>query len=201
MKWIESKSENKSTINTNINHTPLLFFFPPRLLSSALCLHKHSLPGADILERRRLPPKPCLSWHFRRYTSCWKRLSHSQKHVAWNTSPQNGRLSCGICSTEDLPLSLGPLCVSEIFPATYWIVLLFYFLFLIFSFCVLDNSRVETSLRVLFFLWCFLEWYNPLSCLLWDFWNNWSSFPAFVCLSSSRGWDCVGQQLRLVSEL
>lgn len=65
------------------HHRLFCFFFScfsSLVLSSALRLHKHLLPGAEIVERS--PPTPFLSWHFTRCRSCWM-CSHRHKKHMW----------------------------------------------------------------------------------------------------------------------
>lgn len=166
--------ESKLTINTNINHILLFFFY------SLSFTRRYLLSKSDILWRRWSPPKLCCPDISRVIDhagntvtltkACRSKYITLKQEVIHHCGHEGGFYSRSEYYYVHILLCHQPECWQ------LWKTLFF------FSTCSTPQHR-----------------YNPFGCLLWDFWDNWSSFQSIVCLSSSRGWVFVSDSITALS--
>lgn len=154
--------ESKSTINTNINHILLFFFY------SLSFPRRYLLSKSDILWRRWSPPKLCCP-------DISRVIDHAGNTVTLTKA----------CRLKYITLK------QEVIHHGSWRRLLL-------EICFAISLNADSSEK-LSFVFTPQHRYNPFGCLLWDFWDNWSSFQSIVCLSSSRGWVFVSDSSTALS--
>lgn len=161
--------ESKSTINTNINHILLFFFY------SLSFPRRYLLSKSDILWRRWSPPKLCCP-------DISRVIDHAGNTVTLTKA----------CRWKYITLK------QEVIHHGSWRRLLLEIWVLLRAHTACHQPECWQLWKT-FFFFTPQHRYNPFGCLLWDFWDNWSSFQSIVCLSSSRGWAFVSDSSTALS--